>query len=74
MENLVIENIGNQLILKLNKKVFDKNFLISIVKKMELENLAIKSEFNQELMNIAEQINRDWWEANGDKFLEGVKK
>lgn len=33
MENLVIENKGNQMILKLNKKGFDTDYLISLVKR-----------------------------------------
>ena len=74
MENLVIENKGNQMILKLNKKGFDDDYLISLVKRLQIENLAQKSRFTSDILSIAEQINQDWWNTNGDKFLKGVKK
>jgi hypothetical protein len=74
MENLVIENKGNQMILKLNKKGFDTDYLISLVKRLQLEDLAQKSNFSTDILSIAEQINQDWWSTNGDKFLKGVKK
>jgi hypothetical protein len=74
MENLVIETKGNKMILKLNKKGFDDKYLISLVKRLQIENLAKKSKFSSEILDIAEQINQDWWDKNGDKFLKGIKK
>ena len=74
MKNLVIENKGNQMILKLNKKGFDENYLISLVKRLQVEELSQKSEFDSGILSIAEQINQDWWDKNGDDFLKGIKK
>jgi len=74
MENLVIEIKGDQMILKLNKKGFDENYLISLVKRLQMESLAHKSGFNSSIMSVAEQINQDWWDENGEKFLNKVKK
>ncbi len=74
MENLVIEIKGNQIILKHNKIGFDDDYLISLVKLLQIENLAQKSRFNSDILCIAEQINQDWWHTNEDKFLKGVKK
>lgn len=74
MENLTIENNGNQMILKLNKKGFDESYLISLVNRLQIENLAQKSGLNSDILSIAEQINQDWWDQNGDKFLKAVKK
>ncbi len=74
MDNLVIENKGDQMVLKLNKKGFDDNYLISLVKRLQLESLAQKSGFNSSIFSVAEQINQDWWDENGEKFLKEVKK
>jgi hypothetical protein len=74
MDNLVIENKGNQMIFKLNKKGFDENYLISLVKRLQMESLAQKSGFSASILNVAEQINQDWWNENGEKFLKDVKK
>ncbi|MDA3816531.1 MAG: hypothetical protein PF486_04080 [Prolixibacteraceae bacterium] len=74
MENLVIENKGNQMILRLNKKGFDDSYLINLVKRLQIESLAQKSKFSSEILSVAEQINQDWWNNNGEKFLKGIKK
>lgn len=74
MENLIIETNGDQMILKLNKKGFDSNYLISLVNRLQIENLAQKSGFNSGILSIAEQINQEWWNQNGDNFLKDVKK
>ena len=50
MENLVIENEENEMVLKLNKKVFNKNYLISLVKRLQVENLAQKSGFRPDIL------------------------
>ena len=70
MENLVIENKKNQLILKLNKKGFNEEYLISLVKRLQVEELAQKSNFNSEILSIAEQINQEWWDNNKGTFLK----
>lgn len=74
MDNLVIENKGDQMVLKLYKKGFDDNYLISLVKRLQIESLAQKSGFNSSILSIAEQINQDWWIENGETFLNEVKK
>jgi hypothetical protein len=74
MKNLVIENKGNQMILKINKKGFDENYLISLVKRLQVEELSQKSNFDTDILSIAEKINQAWWDKNGDKFLKGIKK
>lgn len=74
MENLVIENKKNQLILKLNKKGFNKEYLISLVKRLQVEELAQKSKFSSDILSIAEQINQEWWDNNKNNFLKEVDK
>ena len=74
MENVIIENKGEQMVLTLNKSGFDENYLISLVKRLQLEGLAQNSGFSSDIQTIAEQIDQQWWDVNGEKFLEKVKK
>ena len=74
MENFIIENKGDQMILKLNKKGFDENYLIALVNRLQMESLAPKAGFDNSILNIGEEINQEWWKENGDEFLKGVKK
>ncbi|MBN2484637.1 MAG: hypothetical protein JXB34_01555 [Bacteroidales bacterium] len=74
MKNLVIENKGSQMVLRLNKKGFDEDYLLSLVRRLQVEELAQKSNFESNILGIAEQINQEWWEKNGEQFLKDVKK
>ena len=74
MKNVVIENKGRQMILKLNRKGFDDGYLISLVKRLQVEELAQKSGFTSDILDIAETINQEWWDNSGEQFLKGVKK
>lgn len=74
MENLVIENKGDQMILKLNKKGFDNSYLINLVKRLQVEDLVEKSKFSTDVLTVAEQINQDWWDNNRNDFLKDVEK
>jgi len=62
------------LILKSRQEGAKINYLISLVKKLQLENLANMADFDSFILNIAEQINQDWWDENGEKFLSDTKK
>jgi len=74
MKNLIVENKGNQIILKINKSGFDENYLIGLLKRLQVEELAQKADFKSDVLTIADQINQDWWKKNKDDFLKGVKK
>ena len=72
MKNLEIKNKGNQMILKLNRKSFDEGYLMALIKRLQVEEFAQKADFDPEILSIAEKINQDWWDKNGDEFLKEV--
>ena len=74
MGNLSITNQGNEIVLRLNRKGFDESFLITLVKRLQIEALAQKSGFTSKILGIAEQINQEWWEKHGDDFIKPEKK
>jgi len=74
MESTVIQNRKDQMILTLKKKGFDDAYLISLVKRLQIEELAQKSGFKNDIIGLADQINQEWWSQQGDQFLKGVKK
>ena len=74
MESTIIKNKKDQMILTLKKKGFDDEYLISLVKRLQIEELAQKSNFENDILGLADKINDEWWNQHGDKFLKGVKK
>ena len=53
---------------------FDNDYLISLLKRLQLEELAQKSGFTSKILGIAEQINQDWWDKNESSFLKDIRK
>ena len=74
MESTIIKNRKDQMILTLKKEGFDDEYLISLVKRLQIEELAQKSTFKNDILGLADMINDEWWNQHGDKFLKGIKK
>jgi len=74
MDNLIIENKKDKVILKLNKRGFDEGYLISLVKRLQVEELAKKSDFSSDVLILAEEIDQEWWIKNGEDFLSEIIK
>lgn len=74
MENLQIESTKSQIILKLNKKGFTEQFLDALIKRLKTEDLAQKAAIDSKILEIAEDINQDWWDKNGEEFLKNITK
>ncbi|WP_010663445.1 hypothetical protein [Marinilabilia salmonicolor] len=74
MQNIQIENKKNSLILTINKKGLDQDYLIRLVKRLQTEDLIYKSQINDNILQIAEDLNLDWWNKNKEDFLSTKKK
>lgn len=74
MRNLTIATKGDKMILTLNRKGFDPNYIIALIKRLKLEELAQKSGYTDSMSAIAEDLNQQWWDENAESFLKGVKK
>ncbi len=62
------------MILTLNRKSFNQDYLIALIKRLELEALAQKSGFPDDMSAMADELDQQWWDKNAEAFLKGVKK
>lgn len=62
------------MILTLNRKGFDPNYIIALIKRLKLEELAQRSGFSDSVSAIAEDLDQQWWDENAESFLKDVKK
>lgn len=74
MRNVAIANKGDKLVLTLNRKAFGEDYLIALVKRLQLEELAQKAGFTDAVESIADELDQKWWDKNAADFLKGVKK
>ena len=74
MENLNIQNSGNEMILRINRKGFDAEYLLTLVKRLKIEEIAKKARFSKKILGIADKIDKNWWRKNATSFLKNVEK
>jgi hypothetical protein len=74
MTALNIQNKDNEILIRLNRNSFDETYLISLVKRLNLEAIAKEAQIDKKVLVIADEIDTDWWSKNGDEFLRDVKR
>lgn len=74
MKAFEIQSNANELIIRLDKKLIHSNILLKIAKRLQIECLAQQAGFEGNLLNIAEEIDLNWWENNKESFLKDVKR
>ena len=74
MNGLSIETIGREMVIRLNKDSFSDIYLLSLIRRLTLEELAKKADFDEKILEIAEEIDQQWWTQNGEEFLKDVQK
>ncbi len=74
MNGLSIETIGREMVIRLNKDSFSAIYLLSLIRRLTLEELAKKADFDEKILEIAEEIDQQWWTQNGEEFLKDVQK
>jgi len=74
MDNLTIENLDGKMILTINKNGFDENYLIDLINRLKIEELANKADFELNANVLSKELNENWWKKNGKYFLRNVKE
>jgi hypothetical protein len=74
MTALNIQNKNNEILIRLNRDSFDETYLISLVKRLNLEATAKEAQIDTKVLEIADEIDTDWWNKNGNEFLSEVKR
>lgn len=69
-----IQNKDNEILIRLNRNSFDETYLISLVKRLNLEATAKEAQIDTKILEIADEIDTDWWSKNGNEFLRDVKR
>ena len=72
MEGFSISSIGNQIVITIDRSLVDINFVNNLVERLRVEQLINKANFSEEILNVANQIKKEWWEKNKKSYLEGI--
>jgi hypothetical protein len=69
-----IQNKDNEILIRLNRNSFDETYLISLVKRLNLEATVKEAQIDTKVLEIADEIDTEWWSKNCDEFLREVKR
>jgi len=74
MSQVEIKTLKDKWIITVDKSVTDVETIDSFLKKLKIEELTRKADFDEEkLMQISDEIKKDWWDKNKKEFLKGIK-
>lgn len=69
MQAIEIQNQPDRYVISIAKSAMDKDTLLSLLQTLQLEQLAQKIDFDDSILELAEQINTGWWQANKERFI-----
>jgi len=69
MTSIHLDTNSDKYVISIDKKALDKTWLIKLVEKLRVEELAQQFDFNEEIEEIGEQIKSDWWKKNTDLLI-----
>jgi hypothetical protein len=72
MENLVLEKNEDRFIIELNRKYFDDVFVEDLINWIRVEELSRKAKFDNSVLEVADEIKKDWWVKNGNDYLKDI--
>ncbi|MBP6664825.1 MAG: hypothetical protein KA168_06025 [Chitinophagales bacterium] len=67
-----LESNTQEWILHIPKNNLSEDWLLQLIKRIELENLLQKANFSTEILALSEKIQENWWERNRVAFLNDV--
>lgn len=72
MDSIIVNNSENRINISLDKSIFNNDNIIALLKRLRYQEIIRKAEFSDQIENLADDINSEWWENNAKRFLEGT--
>jgi len=72
MQDFSIKSLGEQIIITVDRSLMSLESLNRLFERMRIEQLVKKANFRDEVVDIGNEIKRDWWQKNREQYLEGI--
>lgn len=73
MEVFEIEAKKNKLIITIDKSSVDSVFFANLLKRLRIEQLIQKAEFDEGILELSRKIKKEWWVKNKKYYMENRK-
>jgi len=71
-EQIKINHCNKRVQINFDASQIETDLLINFFRRFETEYLTQKANFNIEILELADEIDRKWWNENSTAFLNGV--
>ena len=69
MSTVKVKSSKDQFIISIDKDAINKESLLQFIENLRLESLAEKVDFDEDIEELGEEIKKDWWKKNKDRFI-----
>jgi hypothetical protein len=69
MTSIHLDTSTDKYLISIDKKALDKTWLIKLVERLRVEELAQQFDFDEDIEDLGEQIKADWWNKNKHRFI-----
>jgi len=69
VEAVEVTSLKDRVVISVDKSLVSKEYLLNLLDRLQLENLAQKADFDEKVLEISEEIKKSWWEENKHQFL-----
>lgn len=69
MTSIYLDTQDDKYLISLDKASFDKEWLMGLIERLRMEELARKFNFDEDSEQVGEDIKSDWWNKNKSRFI-----
>ena len=69
MTSIHLDTQDDKYLISLDKASFDKEWLMGLIERLRMEELARKFNFDEDSEQVGEDIKSDWWNKNKSRFM-----
>lgn len=73
MQAMNIQSLGDSIVITIKKELIAYETFIKLFERLRIEELIGKAEFKNEVIDLADQIKKEWWQNNQDSYLRASK-
>lgn len=69
MTHIQLETKADKYLISIDKAAIDREWLVQLIEKLRIEELAKQFDFDEDIEALGEQIKADWWAKNKERFI-----
>lgn len=71
MEGYRVKSSDTQIQISIDRSLVDIDSINNLLERLRVEELVKKAKFTEKVLNVAEEIKKNWWKKNKVKYMEG---